>query len=141
MRTIFVLLGAIWSCMAIAAEPRTEDIVLSDPVIYQSKPLSDGYVSFTLRARWQNNASERAIVFYSVHFYDARRTELYRDKRFREIDARGATIAPQVVGTFRGKQTDDFDYRAVKSVVIRYQAKDDGREKSFESVPIRLEAE
>jgi hypothetical protein len=118
--------------------PKTAQVTLEYAVVFQEGPKPDSsYVFFTLRGKWTNNNPEKVTVHYEVYFYDASRTVLYVDLRFRDIDASTSTMAPQGVGAFSGEPTDDFDYSAVANIVIKYHVKEEKVEKIYEDVPLR----
>jgi uncharacterized protein YcfL len=116
------------------------NITFEDAVINQRGPTpTNSFVSFTLRGKWTNKSSSPVTIFYDVHFYDESGVELYSDGRFTDVDANSASVAPQVVGTFQGKASDNFDYQKVKSVVVKFVAKGSNAEKvAVRNIPIRL---
>ena len=116
------------------------NLTFEDAVINQRGPTAtNSFVSFTLRGKWTNMSPSPVTIFYDVHFYDGSGVELYSSGRFRDVDANSATVAPQVLVTFQGKASDDFDYRAVKNVVVKFAAKGSSAEKNVVSnVPIQL---
>lgn len=131
-------LGSMLITMSVTAQAaKTTDVDLQEAFIFQEGPsANDSFVSFTLRPKWLNKSPDNVTIHYKVYFYDKEGTELYVDSRFKDLDAKTASIAPQVLATFRGRPNEAFDYKAVASVTIRYRVDKDLAERSVSKVRI-----
>ena len=120
-----------------AVGPRTGRVALLDAVIVQERDAADpGHVTLTLRPRWRNGNAEPVTVYYAVQFLDVARVELYRDERFRDIDAGGTTAAPQLLVRLRGRSDDKFDLRRLAFANVRYHVKGERESRRLDNVRI-----
>ena len=99
------------------------------------------FASLTLQPRWKNDNPAKVTIYYKTQFFDAAKTEIGVDNRFKELDPKSVSTSTQVIGTSSGKATDSFDYKKIAQAVITYRVGRDAEDKKFTQVVLKRVSE